>query len=112
MFGYLGSRERFQSFKPRSNPNGKLASSATVPKAIPNTRRPIEPAKAPFACFSSFASFSSFSFFAFFAAFFSLFFFLFSASFFLRFSSSYLPFCIRVHGIHATIQMMYDMNKN
>ena len=103
MFGYLGSRERFQSFKPRSNPNGKLASSATVPKAIPNTRRPIEPAKAPFACFSSFASFSSFSFFAFFAAFFSLFFFLFSASFFLRFSSSYLPFCIRAHGIHARI---------
>ena len=66
----------------------------------------------PFACFAcfaflssvsflSFASLSSFSFFA--ASFAAIFFFLFFASFFFRFFSSYLPFCIRVRGIHARI---------
>ena len=97
--------------KPRSNPNGNrqvVQQCQNVPKAIPNTR-PRKPAMAPFRLLCLFRlSFLLFFFCCFFCGdlLFSFFFF-----FFFRFFSSYLPICIRVHGIHARIDDVWHEHR-
>ena len=79
--------ETSQQTKAKSNPANRPMRQHNSPHSN-SKHSSTKQAKAPFACFASFAAFS-------------LRFFV----FFFRFFSSYLPFCIRLHGIQ------FDMNK-